>query len=810
MAYNIALCKFNNYFNRQISNLETLEEFLQSSQAYEIFQEKNFVPGDGITTELVTNWERNYKPDYCIVYNTLNQIVSRWYIIDFKFIRGKQYRAVLKADLVSENREAILDATCYIEKGQITNPYDVAVYNKEDLPLNQIKVSETALKDETNCAWLVGWFDSSLSATDFHDLFKDGTKYKYINYGKAPDYTTADLASWHPELQNKTYTYLDSANGDYLGIRSTVTWVNGMLQVKYFSFDQRTNRLTNFLYSKTSASSNNYYGNINGTGPDAGALNDYINGLSQTNLLSYLITYVPNNYSDFALDYAKFNGKTVYDSTTQKYYEVRVTYNAPTTGTLTAAYNSALGVFLKNRMAYYDVTANNNDTVTTYSLSSLTINLVEVARATGKIWTDASTIVPNESIMNDAPYCGFCIPYGDVRVYATGRHDVNIYKEQSFGAVNLLSYILQNGSYLYDVQLLPYCPILNENELYMDGETIRYDNLSSSRVITFYNTDGTTFSTNNSDVVSKGFIFFSSSFTFDIEHSIPDKASATQKYLANNTEMYRLVSPNYSSYFEFSPYENNGITKINVDCTYKPYKSYIHLNPDFHGLFGKDYNDNRGLIITSDFSIPQVNDAWQQYQINNKNYSQVFERQVQNMKFNNKWNTAESVFNAVTGTVSGSISGGLTGAVAGGIPGAVAGAVVGGVSSAVGGAADVARTIQTQQEAMSYAKDMYNYNLQNIQALPNSLASVSTFDANNKLFPFIEKYDCTAQEKEIFMQKIVWSGMKIGRIGKIRDFVPEVETFIQAKLIQIDISETDLEPSQVAEIALELSKGVIF
>ena len=238
---------------------------------------------------------------------------------------------------------------------------------------------------------------------------------------------------------------------------------------------------------------------------------------------------------------------------------------------------------------------------------------------TANIYADVSTITPNNSGLIDAPYMAVCIPYtlnesltGKPRqdVISDGSFNAKIDNTKAFAAITLLSYCLQDGKHLYDVQLLPYCPIVNEIKISgptNDSFTINSSTISGNRKIKFYQTDGSTF--NTTTPLMEAFVFFNSSFTFDIPLVIKDKKTPFDKKLASETELYRFSSPNYSAFFDFNPYMNNGMTKVNVDCTYKPFKSYIHLNPDFKGLYGADFNDSRGLVITSDFSIPQVTDA---------------------------------------------------------------------------------------------------------------------------------------------------------------------------------------------------------
>ena len=47
---------------------------------------------------------------------------------------------------------------------------------------------------------------------------------------------------------------------------------------------------------------------------------------------------------------------------------------------------------------------------------------------------------------------------------------------------------------------------------------------------------------------------------------------------------------------------NQGIDSFDIECTYKPYNPYIHISPNYKGLYGKDFDDIRGLICGGDFS----------------------------------------------------------------------------------------------------------------------------------------------------------------------------------------------------------------
>lgn len=279
----------------------------------------------------------------------------------------------------------------------------------------------------------------------------------------------------------------------------------------------------------------------------------------------------------------------------------------------------------------------------------------------------------------------------------------------------------------------------------------------------------------------------------------------------NECNLYRLVSPNYQGDFEFSPSKNGGVDRFNVDCTYKPFNPYIHVNPDFGGLYGDDYNDSRGLICQGDFTVGMLSDAYTQYELQNKNYQSIFNRQIQNMDVSNEIARQEQLFKSISGSVTGAAAGAAGGAMVGGVYGAVAGAVVGGVAGTVGGVMDYRNMEKAQTEAKAYAADMYNYNLQNIRALPYTMTRCTALTYNNKLFPFIEKYTCTDEEKEAFINKLIYDGMTVNKIGHIRDYTDLEGRLIRGEIIRFDLDSTNKlkdDTHMADEIYKEIKKGV--
>ena len=273
----------------------------------------------------------------------------------------------------------------------------------------------------------------------------------------------------------------------------------------------------------------------------------------------------------------------------------------------------------------------------------------------------------------------------------------------------------------------------------------------------------------------------------------------------SQTEYIRIASPSYSNFFDINTQYNKGINYFNVDCTYKPYQPYIHVNPDFNGLYGKDFDDVRGLICGGDYSIPLTNDAWSTFELNNKNYQAVFDRNMQSLELQNNVQKMNDVAGAIGGVFKGAASGAITGAMVGGGYGAIAGAIIGTAASAVGGAADVQNNEILRNEAMSNQRDQFGYQLKNIQALPQGLMKTSCLTNNNKIWPFLEHYTSTAEEKHALENKITYNGMTIMRVGSPNDFVSSGGNYLKGKLIRIEITD---DSHVVSDINNELNQGV--
>jgi uncharacterized protein YcfJ len=266
--------------------------------------------------------------------------------------------------------------------------------------------------------------------------------------------------------------------------------------------------------------------------------------------------------------------------------------------------------------------------------------------------------------------------------------------------------------------------------------------------------------------------------------------------------------------FEFKQTKLSEFTIINVDLTFKPYTPYIKLNPNFDGslYMAKDFNDSTGLLCAGDFSLPMVNDAFTQYELQNRNYQAIFARNIQQLDVNNKIAREQLDYQGLIGTIGGGVAGSAQGLSTGMKTGnpyvAAAMAVVGGVAgNALGGigwAKDRDWLERQQNEARSFAIDQYQYSLGNVQALPQSITKSSPLSFNNKIWPILELYSCKDREKEVLRNKIKYNGMTIMAIGTLQDYA-QPGGYLKGQMIRINNLNDDSHVAQA--IYEEVNKG---
>lgn len=395
----------------------------------------------------------------------------------------------------------------------------------------------------------------------------------------------------------------------------------------------------------------------------------------------------------------------------------------------------------------------------------------------------------------DAPYAMMAIPYA-TRTYYNGDTLLGtITRNQALAIAQGTSRRYSSGGWLMDIQLVPYCPC--REVLRSDGNIDISKAVTSARV--YIGVKGERPNPSGAVICCSASSFVTSCYTAKGELvSLTINDIKIETLTAKN----RLVSPNGNGVFEFDPakmvYSNGATVKFDAYCTYMPYQPYIKVVPRFGRLYGTQYLDYRGLICGGDFSLPQISDAWEGYQIQNKNYQAMFNRQIESMELQEKWGTASDIVGALSGTVVGSVGGALVGG--------STGAIIGGAVSAVGGALDVAANAQLRADQRNAAIDQHNWQLQNIQALPYSVSKVNNFNQDNTYVPYLESYVCGDHEIDNLSKYLELKSYTINRYGKLIDYKkPTGRTWLQGTLIKLDGIGDDAH--YVAAIADEVHQG---
>ena len=791
------LLNFNNYYNREYKRLLNINDYLDYMKYS--WTNVNFNPGDGITTTIPVNYdgEVNYLvlTDNAIP-GTVGQevIVSRWFIIESKFTRLGQRVLTLRRDVLVDY-STMATATVFAERGYVPNTSNL-IFNSEGNSYNQIKKKESILKDGSASPWLVGYLASN--------VFADGDKTIEVQTDAAAYYdntyaNTNEMIADNPHTSIDPSTVLLDPIVDEMSFFAAVPTTNlmNLWRFKYeFQYidllrDQplsdppprisitngneakATMRLTELLIGDAPKKaiadcvSIDYNDEILTT-------EQMLDLLSRENKIARVGTPV-TGYQYYKLiispsGYAN-KGYSVVSGNTKNYIDSKVR-QIIAEGIATGSVPDRYGVSL---------------TASSYTISW---QLMDISKMT---ITLKQTAPPVEK----SPYYCFAIPYNSIAIQK-GALMTNTSASLSRQLARQIA--TQLSSFCYDVQLMPYFPLQS------------YISNTATVDITDMSTEQYAFLSQSNSEGLKSILFWINepNFSFKIEDSIV--YNSQEPKVQNETQFCRLNSPNYAASFEFSVAKNKGVDYWQVDCSYKPYQPYIHVAPNWKGLYGSNFNDARGLICTGDFSIDLMTDKWQEYQVQNKNYNEIFNRQIQSLDLQQSIAQRQEKWGIALGAVQAVAGGAGAGASIGGGVGAAVGAglgLVAGAASTAAGLADISDNNKLRADARSSQFDMFNYQLGNVKALPNTLTKVSTYNINNKIYPFYEIYEATSEEIEALRQQLKWRGYNLGIIGQLSDFQVEGKYF-KGKLIRLEeVQDVSLGDSHLIEnFNSELQQGI--
>lgn len=953
---NILLLKgFNNYFNRIVKKYSTLADYKEHSNTYLEFSSINFNPNDGVVTSLIIGgptqtegdqvlfWEYNGAPDYLVAYDNGDDEhvnVSRWFVLESERTRTGQYRIALKRDVLADHIDDVLNAPCFVEKGFINDITNPLILNPEGSVVNQIKQNETLIKDESNCAWLVGYIKKDLNQktvsgtpsyvvdeelliddVDFLDciVFKNAsgavvqTKEKTAVYQTGGSKVATEIVYQYAHTGGSESRFGIETSAD----TSSPTWtsVGNRTGASYYGLTNGAFYNTNFwLPANTIGDDPTRITNAsNSSSAVIAAFNTMKTSLKNSTMSINGLRSEPSNLS-------QYNGKYILRNNVL--YKVTISLNS----NISEYFQSFTYNDDANISAYVNAVTSQIGNISTNTSSaqvmsySLACRVYDIVATETSVPGTLSVNIPNYSdrrCINNELFDMFIVPYlpeWDMSTITYGGVNINT-ADSMFIAQSIMQdlQVQTSGAEAYDLQLLPYCPMnlpanydlagliedkdyvwvkdTNNNkktiiffpttatftksipltrtlggqktkkfnyegphEMYYQ-EDEQYWLLVSNQPIIVPVTDENAISNmqvwanhnltqvlsweleeiSNVDNYSALYLTLiwpnepQEEETVDLDLTFNYTASAEitplELKVKNETEFMRLTSPNFNSLFEFKltkfsptigPNNYGGFYEINVDCTYKPFNPYIKLNPDFSGVYGTDWNDATGLILSGDFSLSILSDPWKQYELNNKNYQAIFNRQIQNLDVTQQIAREQQQFSAltgvITGTIGGAVGGGMLGAKTGNpyvaIGGAAVGAIGGAALAGIGAAKDEEWLAKQLQETKSYTIDMYNYQLGNIQALPQTITKSSPLTYNNKIWPILEEFGCTEQEKQVIENKIRYNSMNIMAIGTLNEYMTSSEidkVYVKGQLIRLETINDDFHI--IDAIYQEVNKG---
>lgn len=751
--------KYNNYYNRIVKKFDNIDDYMDYMIDGSPTQTVLWNPGDGVDTVQVLNMNQmSDVPNYCVVCSDNDVIDSRWFVLDTTYNRRGQVIVTLRRDLIADGLDKVLSSPAYIEKAWVSNLQDPAIYNSEDIQFNKIKKKHVKLTQNGDIAW-IAMYIQKLTA-DQNVTVKEIQR---------PDITVSSLANWEFNA--------------YVNSTKAVSYRDASIIYTYYSSGQ---------YQKSTVSLKDGYSTVERVMDTYTQYNKGTYSASKLNRTA--ITSTLNGQFGIRNDYealSGLNGKIIKDTSTGKAYVISVS-------SAVAQYNEFLtagGTFNTANSQFLE--AGGTGTPGEHGIRlTATVTYGSVTLAETQLTTFDYTIPATHQSTIDTPYDIILIPFydGKVKIFFDSTSSYTIYCTKTSALSIATAAMKDSGGFIYDAQIVPYFYYNDRLQEDIDGTPqIFMDGFGDGEYKLIKNND------NN---VSCMFFIPRSSFTFQNTASpsvlVSYKDTLTKK-TDNQTLSYRFCSPNYASVFEFSPAKNDGYRGYNVSCTLKPGTPYIRVCPIFEGIYDRNYSgEQRGLILSGDFSITRVDSAYTSYLNNNKNYELMFNREIENLTTTNtldinraKW---QATFGALTGTITAAAGGAIAGSSIGPIGAIVGGAAAGGgtaAASIVGGVKDVEDMRARQAETLNYKKDMFNMNIENIRAQPNTLTKVSSYCIDNEYFPILEVYDCTDVEKDAFKMKIKYNGMTINRIGILNTFVVDGEHYYKARLIRLPEDNED-------------------
>lgn len=791
MATILLLRNFNPYANRTYYRYDKATTYGRySSDTSYIFNNVNISYNDWINVTVTITGLTGLTTPKDYTYALVNEddtvtTIVRWDGFQRYFVTSIHFEAngvaifELRRDVLADYQDYWINCPSIIHRASvIPEAYSYAKYRK-DMELSQVKTKEELLRDRTDGrGWIIGYLtkdfvqaDSSIGDNGFISVTEEAT-----SYSKVVD----DIS----EYENKRYAR-NTTNNFWLGVRTAkapdgVECHQAMLsgyETLFWSPEKEDSGAQ--IYAGGGWFNNSYSKAYKIDALNFNKINFSTIEVTLEGAMRNLADAILNNYvwsiyekaTDFVLSLK--DGEIIYDRATQKAYRVGVDYNM--TNVSDAISEELLDQYI-NSVSFPNKTS---DASHSKAVNGFSFDLEIYSFTFTEVTSDADVILrinPNHGKTNDSAYDVFAVPLGgtiDVISQSDPTQSTSLTIDDAY-VMDIVNKIISqwkvstdDSTGLIDIQWLPYGPDQIFGTLTEAHEGVMWKGNTPVGIMTWL----------TSCQLSK---------TLTGVGTIEVPSANLDARILNETTSWRLCSPNQASMFDFSAVKNGGVTGYTIDIAYKPFTPYICVAPIFGGLYGGNYHDGRGLILSGEFSLDQVSNAWNQYKFNNKNYELIFNRQIATMDVESTYamRTANQqrvtdAMSTITGSLKGVAGGALTGMkLSGGNPYAgIAGAVIGGGTALASGIVNSvydAENAKTESQIRAVDRQnaiaQYQYQISNIKARGDTITKISTFNPDNKIYPVLETYTCTYQEQSQLTESVKWNGFGLEMFGSISDF----------------------------------------
>lgn len=815
-----------NYTDRKVYKLDD-----QEIEQYTLWEEENktFIVGDMLSAQVLTTPPIsvfNSFPNYVLVYKG-TQLESRYFVTQFSAFRGDtqeedsaQFSVSLARDVLVDFADKYKDKQFKCTRGYLNDEeWSPLLVQPEGISPNQIKVKQTNLRmwdGDTN--WLTIFYDSK--------GVKKGSSEEYepielkFDYVPKSQYTLNQLQN---DFKEVGIVVPDSGLFNKIIGTSGFAFENYNYKTVVQSYNSATITGETILFNNNSDISANirFYGS-GGTRNETFTANN-----SQS--VSSIYNKLNNQYGvdiDVTSLYNKYNNTIVGN----KICKVEIVDNRGGTGDELQVSNDDIKtileftqVSLRNHIGGLmdtGIIVNNYGTVKRAGNRVLNVSFQNVSVET------YTMKLPIGITLTEANVGCVSIPFGENTQLIVGENTYSLSVNTIFSLGN--KGFTSVGSLIYDVQLLPYCPVN-----YLSSEHTNQEPTNDLTISDFSMLSSVPIKNSKDEAVYYGFTIEASSGSMYVKHPITSK----NLKMDSITKMYRLVSQNHQQAYEFNPVNNNGISYFFVEYTVKPNNTIFRICPIFNenSLNGGNYRDVRGLVWSSGFSLPQVKDQWVEYQLQNSTYQEMFDRSIEYESVTNSIRNTQAwtslAIGGVTSIAQGAMGAGLAfgaynkgmniwnaknamfkdyvsknsyydsdgnqvlpkdfmlqslnlyaqkpsfGNTASSILAASGASGLGGVLSGIAG--QIANQ-KLQREAIQYKKDQFALQNQAIQARPNTFASGTEYSILNAKKAYIEEYDCTPTEKSLIQYYLYMNSYAVNSLGLIEQFLrPSDMTMLQ-------------------------------